>query len=137
MIKLNGHHLSIDDVWRVAREQFPCSLDDVARPLLRRSRQFVESLAAQARAIYGINAGFGPLSGYRISSDDLGQHQINLLSHLTVGQGALFSPAETRAIMLARANAMARGYSGVREELIELLLALLNRGVLPEIPSEG
>jgi len=137
MIKLNGHHLSIDDVWRVATEQVPCSLDDVARPLLRRSREFVESLAAQPRAIYGINTGFGPLSGYRISSDDLGQHQINLLSHLTVGQGALFSPTETRAIMLARANAMARGYSGVREELIELLLTLLNRGVLPEIPSEG
>ncbi len=137
MITLNGHHLSIDALWRVACLQSPCELSDAARPLLRRSRELVESLAAQPRAIYGINTGFGPLSGFRISTEDLGQHQINLLHHLTVGQGALFSPAETRAVMLTRANALARGYSGIREELIELLLAALNRGVLPEIPSEG
>src|SRR5947208_8008095 len=113
MIKLNGHHLSIDDVWRVATEQVPCSLDDVARPGIRRSRQFVESLAAQPRAIYGINTGFGPLSGFRIAPEQLAQHQLNLLHHLTVGQGPLFFPAETRAIMLARANALSRGYSGI------------------------
>jgi len=104
---------------------------------MRRSRELVESLAAQPRAIYGINTGFGPLSGFRIEGPELAQHQVNLLFHLTVGQGALFSPAETRAIMVARANALARGYSGIREELIDLLLAALNRGVLPEIPSEG
>ena len=108
-----------------------------ARPLIRRSRQLVESLAAQPRAIYGINTGFGPLSGFRIATEDLAQHQIHLLHHLLVGQGPLFSAVETRAMMLARANALARGYSGVREELIDLLLAALNRGVLPEIPSEG
>jgi len=54
--------------------------------------------------VYGINTGFGPLSGFRISTEELGQHQINLLHHLLVGQGSLFSAAETRAIMLARAN---------------------------------
>src|SRR3989440_6565167 len=108
-----------------------------ARPLIRRSRQLVESLAAHPRAIYGINTGFGPLSGFRIATEDLAQHQIHLLHHLLVGQGPLFSAVETRAMMLARANALARGYSGVREELIDLLLAALNRGVLPEIPSEG
>ena len=69
----------------------------------------------EPRAIYGINTGFGPLSGFRVSNADLAQHQINLLHHLTVGQGALFSEAETRAIMLTRANALARGYSGIRE----------------------
>src|SRR5207249_8998524 len=79
----------------------------------------------------------GPLSGFRIATEDLARHQIHLLHHLLVGQGPLFSAAETRAMMLARANALARGYSGVREELIDLLLAALNRGVLPEIPSEG
>ncbi len=105
--------------------------------MIRRSREMVESLAAQPRAIYGINTGFGPLSGCRVAAEDLGQHQINLLHHLTVGQGCLFSPAETRAIMLARANALSRGYSGIREELVELLLAALNRGILAEIPSEG
>src|SRR5258708_1230060 len=129
MIALSGHNLSIEDLWRIASLQAPCELSGQARPRIRRSRELVETLAAQPRAIYGINTGFGPLSGYRVSGEELGQHQINLLHHLTVGQGALFSAAETRAIMLARANALARGYSGIREELIDLLLETLNRGI--------
>ena len=137
MIPLNGHNLTILDTWRVAALGNTCALADEARPLVRRSRELVESLAAQPRAIYGINTGFGPLSGFRIANEDQAQHQINLLHHLFVGQGALFSEAETRAIMVARANALARGYSGIREELIELLIAALNRNILPEIPSEG
>jgi phenylalanine ammonia-lyase len=137
MIALNGHNLSIPEVWQIATLQVPCELAVEARPGIHRSRQLVESLAAQPRAIYGINTGFGPLSGFRVSNEDLAQHQINLLHHLTVGQGALFSAAETRAIMITRANALARGYSGIRAELIELILAAVNRGVLPEIPSEG
>ena len=137
MIILDGHHLTITEVWLAAVRQSPCTLADTARPLIQRSRKLVEALAAQPRAIYGINTGFGPLSGFRVSEADLSQHQINLLHHLTVGQGDCFTEAETRAIMVARANALARGFSGVREELIELLLAAVNRGVLPEIPSEG
>jgi histidine ammonia-lyase len=137
MLTLDGHNLSIEEVWQVACLQIPCSLASEARPLLARSRQLVEALAAQPRAIYGINTGFGPLSGCRIATEELAQHQLNLLYHLLVGQGPLFSAVETRAIMLARANALARGYSGVREELIDLLVGALNRDVLPEIPSEG
>ena len=137
MITLNGHNLSIAEVWQVATLQTPCELAAEARPQIQRSRQLVESLAARPRAIYGINTGFGPLSGFRVSNEDLAQHQVNLLHHLTVGQGALFSDAETRSIMLTRANALTRGFSGIREEVIDLLLAALNRGVLPEIPSEG
>lgn len=137
MIALNGHNLSIGELWRIAALSSACELAAEARPRVRASRALVESLAAQPRAIYGINTGFGPLSGFRVSDADLAQHQVNLLHHLTVGQGVLFSEPETRAIMVARANALARGYSGIREELIELLLTALNRGVLPEIPSEG
>src|SRR5271155_3260236 len=137
MIALNGHQLSIPELWQIASLHASCSLAEEARPLIRRSRELGESLAAQPRAIYGINTGFGPLSGFRVSNEDQKQHQINLLHHLTVGQGALFSECETRAIMLARANTLARGYSGIREELIDLLLAAMNHGVLPEIPSEG
>jgi histidine ammonia-lyase len=137
MIALNGHKLSIEELWQVASLSLPCALSDEARPLIRRSRELVESLAAQPRAIYGINTGFGPLSGFRVSGEDQKRHQLNLLHHLFVGQGALFSETETRAIMLARANTLARGYSGIREQLLELLIAVLNRGVLPEIPSEG
>src|SRR5947207_14755132 len=137
MIAFNGHYLTIEDVWQAAVLEQPCALADDARPRIGQSRKLVESLAAQPRAIYGINTGFGPLSGFRIATEELAQHQMNLLRHLFVGQGPLFSAAETRAIMLARANALARGYSGIREELIDLLLGALNGGLLPEIPSEG
>jgi histidine ammonia-lyase len=136
-IALNGHKLSIEELWKIASLKVSCELADEARPLIRRSRELVETLATQPRAIYGINTGFGPLSGFRVSGEDQKQHQLNLLHHLFVGQGALFSEPETRAIMLARANTLARGFSGIREELIELLLAALNKNVLPEIPSEG
>src|ERR1035437_654551 len=118
MITLNGHNLSIAEVWQAAALQTPCALAAEARPLIQRSRQLVETLAAQPRAIYGINTGFGPLSGFRVSNEDQKQHQIHLLHHLTVGQGALFSEAETRAIMLTRANALARGYSD-RKSVVE------------------
>src|SRR5436190_14466669 len=137
MIQLDGHNLSISQVWRAASLHSPCELAENARSQVRRSRQLVESLAAEPRAIYGINTGFGPLSGFRISNEDLAQHQINLLHHLSVGQGPLLSEVETRSILIARANALARGFSGIRAELIDLLLAAVNRGLLPEIPSEG
>ena len=104
---------------------------------MRQSRALVEKLAAEPRAIYGINTGFGPLSATRVAPDDLVQHQLNLLHHLSVGQGLLFSRVETRAIMAARANALARGYSGIRPEVVDLLIAALNHDILPEIPCEG
>ena len=134
---LDGHSLTLADLWRIAHCEDSCRLADSARERVRASRAFVEKVAAEPRAIYGINTGFGPLSGTRVSAQDLELHQLNLLHHLSVGQGALFSAPETRAIMAARANALARGYSGIREEVIALLLAALNQDVLPEIPSEG
>jgi histidine ammonia-lyase len=137
MIDLDGHGLTVPLLWRAAARGEPCRLADAARPLLRRSRELVERLASEPRAIYGINTGFGPLSDTRVPPAELGSHQVNLLHHLAVGQGDLFPPRETRAILVARANALARGYSGIREEVVDLLLAAHRHGVLPEIPQEG
>ncbi len=137
MTHLDGHSLTISGLWRIAHREEACALADPARKLIRASRAFVEKVAAEPRAVYGINTGFGPLSGTRVPASDLALHQLNLLHHLSVGQGAWFTETETRAIMVARANALARGYSGIREEVIDLLVAALNANVLPEIPSEG
>jgi histidine ammonia-lyase len=137
MITLDGNSLSVAEVWQVADRHARCSLSNAARPLIRRSRELVDSLAATSRAIYGINTGFGPLSGFRVAHEDQGLLQRNLLHHLLVGQGALFSEAESRAIVLVRANTLARGFSGIREEVIESLLVALNGGIAPEIPCEG
>lgn len=136
-IDLDGHGLTIGGLWRVAQGEAGCRLALPARRRMARSRRLVEELAVQPRAIYGINTGFGPLSGTRVGPDDLARHQLNLLHHLSVGQGPLFSAVEVRAIMGARANALARGYSGIRPEVVELLIAALNRDILPEIPCEG
>jgi histidine ammonia-lyase len=86
MIELNGHTLTIPALWSVSQGETTC-LPARARRRMRQSRALVEKLAAQPRAIYGINTGFGPLSGTRVSPDDLAQHQLNLLHHLSVGQG--------------------------------------------------
>lgn len=137
MIKLDGHSLALQDVWEAVFHGRLCVINQEAKGLMKQSRDFVECLAVEPRAIYGINTGFGPLSAARVAEDKLEEHQINLLHHLSVGQGELFSPFETRAIMIARANALVRGYSGIREEVVELLLNLVNHNVLPEIPSEG
>ena len=137
MIQLTGHDLTLPDVRHVAFGGSGCEIAATARARMAASRALVEKVAAQPRAVYGINTGFGPLSGTRVSTEDLQRHQLNLLHHLAVGQGKLFSTEETRAIMLARANALARGYSGIRPEVVDLLVTALNRGLLPEIPCEG
>jgi histidine ammonia-lyase len=137
IVELDGHSLTLESMWRTAVEGVPCRLCVRSRDLMRASRALIEQLADGERVIYGINSGFGPLSGCRVEPGDLALHQLNLLAHLSVGQGALFSAEETRAIMVARANALARGYSGIREEVVDLLLEALNYDALPEIPSEG
>jgi phenylalanine ammonia-lyase len=137
MIQLTGHDLALGDVWEIAHDRGACEIPATARERMLASRALVEKVATEPRAVYGINTGFGPLSGTRISPADLEQHQLNLLHHLSVGQGKLFSPEETRAIMVARANALTRGYSGIRPEVVDLLINALNRDILPEIPSEG
>jgi histidine ammonia-lyase len=137
MITFDGHELTVGKLWEAAMAQTPCRLAAWARRRMKQSRALVDKLALEPRAIYGINTGFGPLSATRVAPEDLAQHQLNLLHHLSVGQGPLFSPVETRAIMAARANALARGYSGIRPEVVDLLVAVLNRDILPEIPCEG
>ena len=137
MIELNGHDLTIEELWHVAVRRGTAQLSAKARIGMQKSRALVEELAQEPRAIYGINTGFGPLSGMRVSNEDQQAHQVNLLHHLSVGQGPLFSESETRAIMLVRSNALARGFSGIREEVVDLLLSCLNQEVLPEIPSQG
>jgi len=137
MIQLTGHTLTLGDIWELSHRRDTCELPSSAHELMCASRALVEKVAAEPRAVYGINTGFGPLSGARVSPADLAQHQLNLLHHLSVGQGNLFSAIETRAIMAARANALARGFSGIRPEVVELLITALNSDILPEIPSEG
>jgi hypothetical protein len=139
MIALNGHKLSIAEVWQIsAQKQIPANSPAVRGHRSGAAAGWWKNLPHNRAPFMASTPASGPLSGFRVGSDaDLAQHQINLLHHLSVGQGQLFSEVETRAIMLARANTLARGFSGVREELLELLITTLNKNILPEIPSEG
>ncbi len=137
MLKLDGHTLTIEKLWQGSSNRLKFGLSDRAVAAVDASRAFVDKLAGQDRAVYGINTGYGPLSHTRIADEDVKQHQLNLLHHLSVGQGPLFDEQHSRAIMIARANALARGFSGIRRETLELLIECANKNIIPEIPTQG
>jgi len=137
MIEIDGNSLSIEDVGKVSRGGEGVALADRALPAIRKSREFVERLCRENRAVYGITTGVGELSQKRVSAADLEKLQLNLIRSHATGVGEPFPEDVVRAVVLLRANALAKGYSGVREQLITFLLELLNRQVCPFIPSQG
>jgi histidine ammonia-lyase len=136
-ILLNGEALTLDDVERVARQGAPAALDPAARLKVEASRHVIETALASGRPVYGVSTGFGLLSDVFIPDSDRDALQRNLLRSHAVGIGDPVGEAETRAITLLRANVLAKGYSGVRPEVIQLLCELLNRKVHPIIPERG
>jgi histidine ammonia-lyase len=136
-MEINGNNLDIDTVYKVSRGGVKVSLAKSARELMSQSRKFIESQVAKGEVIYGVNTGFGALSSVKISEKDITELQINLIRSHSVGIGPAFSKDETRAIMLLRANALARGHSGIRHEVVDKLLEFLNSDILPIIPSQG
>ncbi len=107
------------------------------RPPAERSRAAVEKAAAGAEAVYGVNTGFGKLAQSRIGADKLAQLQRNLILSHSCGVGAAMPPAVTRLMMALKLLSLARGASGIRPEVIELIEAMLAADVLPVIPAQG
>jgi len=136
-ILLNGEHLTLEDLERVARDGAPVALDAAARDRVAASRRVIEEAVAAERAIYGVSTGFGPLSDVFVGAADRAALQRNLLRSHAVGIGDPIAEPEARATTLLRANVLAKGCSGVRPEVVELLCELLNRGVHPLIPERG
>jgi len=136
-IMLTGNDLTFAQLYAISMHDEPVSLslDAVAR--MKASRAVVDKLVAEGQTAYGINTGFGKLASVRISSEQVRQLQVNLVRSHSCGVGAPLSQAETRAMMLLRANALAKGLSGVRPVVVETLCAMLNAGVHPVIPSQG
>ncbi len=137
MIALDGRHLTLDDVVRVARGKERVRLAPAAAKRVEASRRALERIARSGPGAYGIKTGFGELANVSIPDAEARQLQLNLLRSHAVGQGPLLPTDAVRAALLLRANTLALGYSGVRRVLIELLLGMLNRGVHPAIPSRG
>jgi histidine ammonia-lyase len=135
---LDGQSLEISDVVRVARDSsVQVAIDPEARSALLRSRGLVERAIGSGKTIYGINTGFGKLANVRIPPAQLDQLQTNLIRSHAAGMGAPLGPQTVRAVMLLRANVLLRPTSGVRPELVDALVALLNAGVIPLVPEQG
>jgi histidine ammonia-lyase len=137
MVTLDGESLTLDGLVGIAEAGQPVSLSVEARARVAASRAIVDRVAGGEAAIYGINTGFGSLSDVRIARADLEALQVNLLRSHSAGVGTPLEASVVRAMMALRANVLAKGYSGVRPETIDALLALLNRGVHPVVPSRG
>jgi histidine ammonia-lyase len=136
-LALTGNDLTFEGLYEVVFAGREAMLAPAARARVEASRAVVERLLASGATAYGINTGFGELSTVRIPPDQVRQLQVNLLRSHACGVGAAFNEQETRAILLLRANALAKGLSGVRPVVIETLCAMLARGVYPVIPSQG
>jgi histidine ammonia-lyase len=136
-IQLTGNDLTFDQLHRIALDYEPVSLSPLAAERMQASRAVVEKLVSSGKTAYGINTGFGKLASVRISSEQVRQLQVNLVRSHACGVGEPLSTPETRAMMLLRANALAKGLSGVRPGTVETLCAMLNSGIHPVIPSQG
>src|SRR5580765_7206922 len=113
------------------------AIDDDARAAIRASAQVVQRAAAGTAAVYGVNTGFGKLASTRIDDAALGQLQLNLIRSHSVGVGAPLAPPVVRLMLALKAASLARGASGVREQVVDTLLAVLNAGLIPHVPSQG
>ncbi len=137
MIAIDGHHLGIEDVVSVARDQVKVEISPLGLENIERSRAWLESVLATDRPVYGINTGFGIFADRRISRKDSNQLSRNLILSHAVGTGPALDDEIVRAAMLVRANTLSKGYSGIRRELVQTLLEMVNKGITPVVPSQG
>lgn len=136
-LHISGNDLRLAAVREVAVERRPVLLAADARDLVNQARSVVDEIVAGNKVAYAITTGVGKLSEVRIAGDQIRELQVNLVRSHAVGVGEPLAVAETRAMMLLRANSLAKGHSGVRAVIIDTLCEMLNRGVTPVVPSQG
>jgi histidine ammonia-lyase len=134
---INGNDLSFDDLRQVVYERRTVTLAGDAREKVNAARAVVDKLLRENRVAYAVNTGVGKLSDVHIEPAQNRQLQLNLIRSHASGVGEPLSREETRAMMLLRANSLAKGFSGVRGDVIDCLCAMLNHGVHPMVPSQG
>ncbi len=137
VLSIDGNSLTLADISKVAHGKVHVDLSDEAHSQLANSRKVVESMLAERRIVYGITTGFGKFKDVYIPPEDSIKLQRNFLLSHACGVGPSFDAPTVRAIILLRANALAKGYSGIRTRVVRLLLSILNEGVHPVIPEQG
>lgn len=137
MVLLDGSSLTLEQLLAIADRGERVALADTARARVGRSRAVVDRRAQGDEPAYGINTGFGSFADVKIAPDALEALQLNLLRSHAAGLGDPLPARTVRAMMAARANVLAKGFSGIRVDTLEALIALLNAGVHPLVPSRG
>lgn len=136
-LKLGASSLTLEEFYQVAQENRKVELSPLAIQKIKKAHTYLTTQIQSGETFYGVNTGFGLLSNVKIPSQDLESLQYNLLRSHACGMGASLDDAPARGMLLLRANNLALGHSGVSLELVEQILALLNRGVVPVIPEQG
>ncbi len=134
---ITGKNLTLDILRDVAHKKTKVTLAPVAKKHMIQSLECVHRWTKNGKIIYGLNTGFGRLSDVRIDNGKNKTLQLNLIRSHACGVGSALSEPEVRAVILLRAQVLARGYSGVRPLIVEMLLKLLNKNIVPVIPQKG
>ena len=137
MIEIDGHSLTLEDIQQVASQKKEASLAKDSIKRINQSRKWTEEILQKGEPVYGINTGLGVFADKKISPQETRRMNRNMILSHSVGTGDSLPDDVVRAAMLIRVNTLAKGYSGVRLELISTLLEMLNKGVIPLIPSQG
>jgi histidine ammonia-lyase len=139
MVHLSGHDLTLDEIVAVARYgESVAPLGESVKQVMGRSREWVRRAVERAdKPIYGVNTGFGPLASEGVRAEQAGELSRNLVLNCCAGTGPALSPEIVRAMMMIRVNTLARGNSGVRPEVADTYIRMLNEGVVPFVPSLG
>jgi histidine ammonia-lyase len=136
-VVLDGESLTPEEVAAVARDGATVRIAESARDAVRAARERVVAAVESGEAVYGLNTGFGHLVDTRIAPEDVEELQTNLVRSHAAGFGRVLTVEEVRGVMLTRVNALVKGYSGVREVVVDHLVTMLNEGVHPVVPSRG
>jgi histidine ammonia-lyase len=135
--QITGENLTLDLVNAIVYSSTEIALSAKAKTKIENSRNYLNQKLKSKESIYGVNTGFGALSSVRIKNSEIEELQKNLIRSHCVGVGVPFSIPETRAIMLLRANALSKGHSAIRIQVVEKILEYLNNDVIAVIPSQG
>ncbi len=136
--QLDGDSITMESLWEMVyntKAQFQIS--EKSKVKVKVSRDYIESRIKNGDVMYGVNTGFGAFSSVRISDQDIEALQRNLIRSHSVGIGEPFSKVQSKAMLILRANTLARGHSGIRVEVLEKICEFLNKDVIPVIPSQG
>ncbi|VEF46297.1 histidine ammonia-lyase [Bacillus freudenreichii] len=137
MITLDGRSLTFSEMRKFLFEREKVGFTEESMALVQKSREAVEKIVAEEKVVYGINTGFGKFSDVLIGKEDVEELQLNLIRSHACGVGEPFPEIVSRAMVLLRANALLKGFSGVRPVVIERLLDLVNAEIHPVIPQQG